>query len=390
MLKTAQELTAALNDAKRSSAPLELDPVTNFEEWIGVVSALAFFGLFSSGVVLFQLIRSNRPAFYLVAVVCLFAEVWLLTIVFAFTYNEYWGIDPTQRRVQATSSWFGFKKYSTQFDFDDVLSVGLSGHHNTGKSSQWWGYGMAVLTRDGVMHPIFPNLSKNFKDVWDCTEALAALLDAPLIKPVPLAQLEVRRGPDGPELCYKGQGRSHLSEPEPALEEAEKDEPQPKRRLEFAEDCGAARQIGCGMNGLILLAPLLLISLSSFLAGQIVISLVYGLLSLAIAYWMMNWILFPITRRVRYVDPAGIVGIQQFRQRGSPTESKRVVPPGAKVVLSESAGGSRMTWRLGLEKDGDSLWFFNFPASREQGEQDGRAIAHTLAIPFEINSEFER
>lgn len=391
MLKTAQELTTALKSAKRSLAPLELDPVTNLEQGLRGLAALAFFGICMSWLAADELGPSNRLVYSLIAVTC------LLIIVFVFTYNEYWEVDLTRRRVHATSSWFGFKNHSTQFDFDQVLSVALSSHHHSHKNSQWWEYGMTILTRDGVMHPIFPNLSRNFKDVWDCAEALATLLDAPLVKPVRAARLEVRNGPNGPELCYEDQDQAHLQEPwpvtysltEPAPEEDENDESQPRRRLEFAEDCGKMGLIGCGLPRLMLTAPLLLFVLLSFRGSKSNIALACGLSSAAIVYWLITWFLSPV-RRVTYIDPAGIVGLQEFQRRGSPTESKIVVPPGAKVVLMETTARARMVWELVLKKDGASLWLFNHPTSREQGKQDGRTIARTLAIPFEANSDFER
>lgn len=60
------------------------------------------------------------------------------------------------------------------------------------------------------------------------------------------------------------------------------------------------------------------------------------------------------------------------------------------MVLRETTSNARMAWGLALKKDATSLWLFDPPVSREHGEKDGRAIARTLDIPFEVNSDFER
>ena len=415
MLKTAKELSTQLKDAKGTRQVLQLDPVTSLERKLRSLAVIAFFALWVTGFPAYK-IGLEKGFVY----VCI-SGVSLLAILFIFTYNEYWELDLSKRQCRASSSWLGIKSVSKSFEIPDVVQVALSGTYHSRKSKNsprryWWEYGLAVLTKDGTLHEVFPNLSKNYKDVWDATEALAEILEAPMLEPVPFAKLDVIKASGSPVLTY---GESQEKMPRKALfnstskvKAEEKIEnrletkktakssealapsvSEPHGRYEIATDSNEAIQAGCALFGLFFAGPFLLVGLGLLFASDIgskIGGLVLGLLSAPVVYWMMGWLISPVTRTVTYVDPEGTVGSQQFRRRGKPTETEVEVPQSARVVLKEGTNQARRAWALTVKDGSSSLWRFALPKSREQGEEEGRKIAQILGIPFELDSDFER
>ncbi len=439
MLKTAQEVSGQMRAAKGSLTPFQIDPVTRVEVWIRSLTTLAFFGLFVTAPSAISMgFRKGFP-YFAVSALC------VLTIIFAFTYNEYWEIDPSKKQIRAMSNWMGMKNCPTTVNFSEIASVAVSGHHHSRSSSgstgssRWWEYGLAIHSRDGALHRLFPNLSKDFKDVWGAAEALADLVEAPLLDPVPMAELEVATTSGISELRYQSGGSRALfgsqptvktepstltvavsgrpEKPDPVDPTVESESPlapretessevglvtsldeeaspsEPVQRLELVQDYGAGGQAGCAVIGLLFVAPFLFMSLGFLATGDVLgkmFGVVMGLGAAAAIYWLLGMVLSPVTKKVTYVDPAGEIGSEQFRARGKPTRTEVAVPPGSKVVLREAPERDRLAWALSVRSGSSWVWIFDVPKSREEGEETGRKISQTLGIPFEVNSDFER
>jgi hypothetical protein len=400
MAKTLASIRSQLEEVQeKRGSKLLLDPHTVWDTYsIGLFVLLAFLACNS----LPRMFSKGHP----LALPGLIGAVLLAYALLSF--NESWVIDFERRRVQLYRSLFKFAWCPRSHSFDDLTQLGVVGSRHIPRNGggAYWKYGLLLASRQGLL-PLFRDLDTSYSNVLELAIHLSQEMGVPLVEPRPFADMAYSA--EQHELRYTS-GQAVPKDPDerdhadlhgdltPMFGSRKTNLPEVEvrkhgGRVEFEQKSSKLAQQGCALVGLGIVGPMVLSGAGLFATPEIGPRL-FGLLlllpALAAAWYLLDWMLFPILRQYEYVDgDARQVGVVQDRGKSRFKVSPFDVPSDARVVCVEVVGRTEMRHGISLRQGDKLLYLFHGGHNAVSNREKAQAIAETLGLPLEMRSDLD-
>lgn len=384
---------------EKKSTTLRLDPTTRWDELSAIVLVLGYpFCLFG----LMGLNQTDTVAFVLGVTASVLAAIALIS------FNEFWIVDFDKQKLELRRSLLKVIWLRRSYAFSEFKTLALDGRRRKPKNgSAYWEYGVVVLSYRGQILQLHPRLSQSYRDTVDVAQRFARLLDVPMLEPRPFGKVGCFRG--GEALEYKtGQAipapevrmEAHIhGDLTPLFPSAPQKVPVTEvrqfegGRLEFEKPCAQMPQQGCAVVGLFFFVPWTLGAAGFFAmpgVGMKALAVVLLLPLLGCVYFFLDWLLFPITRQIEFVDgDSGQVGTIRVRGGGKTQVNTMDVPADAVVVNREVVGTKELVHRIGILQGENWLFVFEAAHTSQATKEKAEKIAGALGLPLEWRSDLD-